>query len=134
MTQPMSDEDWRVFDILCGQKVNGHDYIIWLIKRVVIFLYGLRGYRAGYANIIKVWGSFTPSSSYFSLGKYFWWSDQGPERAKWKYTTITGALSFRDVRFRRSGSLFLKKNYLQICLAAFQRLKAENINRLVKSL
>jgi len=37
MTQPMSDEDWRVFDILCGQKVNGHDYIIRLITRVVVF-------------------------------------------------------------------------------------------------
>ncbi|CAI6343519.1 unnamed protein product [Macrosiphum euphorbiae] len=27
MTQPMSDEDWRVFDILCGQKMDSEDTI-----------------------------------------------------------------------------------------------------------
>lgn len=30
----MSDEDWRVFDILCGQKVNGDDYYVF---RGVVF-------------------------------------------------------------------------------------------------
>ncbi|XP_025200879.1 coiled-coil domain-containing protein 170 isoform X3 [Melanaphis sacchari] len=27
MTQPLSDEDWRVFDILCGQKMDSEDTI-----------------------------------------------------------------------------------------------------------
>ncbi|XP_060841727.1 coiled-coil domain-containing protein 170 isoform X3 [Rhopalosiphum padi] len=27
MTQPLSDEDWRVFDILCGQKMDSEDNI-----------------------------------------------------------------------------------------------------------
>lgn len=39
MTLPPSDEDWRVFDILCGQKVNGiNDYYYYCYCIITIYV------------------------------------------------------------------------------------------------